>query len=237
MVKLSVVIPAYNEEKYLPKLLKSLSRQTFKDFEVIIADNNSVDKTEKRALKFRKKLNLQVTHCKKQGPGPARNAGAKLASGDYLLFLDADVVLPRVFIKSALSEFESRFLSIANCLVWPMGKSVVNTLLHLGANLIMLFSHAVKPHSGGYCILITKRLHERIKGFDESMSLSEDCDYFERGCAIGKHATLENTKLFMSTRRFGKEGKAGLVTKALLGYANKVICKNRQLVDYKFGKW
>lgn len=237
MVKLSVIIPAYNEEKYLPKLLRSLSRQIFKDFEVIVVDNNSVDKTVKRTLKFGKKLNLKITSCEKQGPGPARNAGAKLASGEYILFLDADVVLPKTFIRSALHEFESRFLSIANCLVWPAGTSVINKLLHLGANLIMLFSHAIKPHSGGYCILVTKRLHDRTKGFDETMHLGEDCDYFERGCAIAKHATLENSKLFISPRRFKKEGTGTMVLKSVGIYVNNVINKKKPIFSYGFGKW
>ena len=87
-MKLSIVIPAKNEEKYLPKLLASVKKQSFKDYEIIVADNNSKDKTKEIAKSYGCKI------VKGGLPGKGRNAGAKIAKGEIILFLDADVILP-----------------------------------------------------------------------------------------------------------------------------------------------
>lgn len=98
---LSIVIPAKNEEKYLPVLLKSIKWQNFpkSDCEIIVADNHSTDRTRDIA----KKYNCRIT---KGGlPGRGRNLGAKAAKGEILLFLDADTKLPeKNFLKNALAE-------------------------------------------------------------------------------------------------------------------------------------
>ena len=85
---LSIVIPTFNEEKFLPHLLKSLKEQTFKDFEIIVADNNSTDATRSVAI------NVGAKVVKGGLPARGRNNGAKVARGEWLLFLDADVILP-----------------------------------------------------------------------------------------------------------------------------------------------
>lgn len=90
---LSIVIPAKNEEIYLPKLLKSIKKQNFCDYEIIVADADSIDRTKEIAQKYRAKV------VKGGMPGRGRNAGAKVAKGEVLLFLDADVLLPQIFFK------------------------------------------------------------------------------------------------------------------------------------------
>ena len=91
---LSIIIPTKNEEKYLPNLLRSIKKQTFKDYEIIVADNNSKDKTKKIAKRYGCKI------VKGGLPGKARNQGAKFAEGDILLFLDSDPELKtKIFLK------------------------------------------------------------------------------------------------------------------------------------------
>ena len=92
MPRISVVIPALNEEKFLPVLLESLKNQTFKDYEVIVADAGSKDKT------------LEIAHSYGARvvpggmPGPGRNRGAEVATGEFLFFFDSDVLLPNDFL-------------------------------------------------------------------------------------------------------------------------------------------
>ena len=93
-LKYSVVIPTFNEEKYLPLLLKDLESQTFKDFEVIVSDANSTDSTRSIAK------NYGATVCDGGLPSVGRNNGAKIAKGDILIFLDADVRIKNDFIES-----------------------------------------------------------------------------------------------------------------------------------------
>ncbi len=89
----SIVIPTYNEERFLPRLLGSIEKQEFKDYEVIVADNHSRDATVEIALSHRARV------VEDSLPAVARNRGAKVARGEYLLFLDADTVVPEGFLK------------------------------------------------------------------------------------------------------------------------------------------
>ena len=75
---LSIIIPTLNEEKYLPKLLDSIVKQSYKDYEIIIADNNSKDKTRSIARSYGCRL------TKGGMPAVARNNGAKIARGKLL---------------------------------------------------------------------------------------------------------------------------------------------------------
>src|SRR5690554_504857 len=99
-MKLSIIIPIYNGESFLEKLIETISAFTFTDFECVFIDNNSTDDS----LVLLNKL-LQNTAIKysvlteeKQGGGNARNTGVKHAKGEYLAFLDCDdVILPEKF--------------------------------------------------------------------------------------------------------------------------------------------
>jgi len=114
---LSIIIPALNEEKYLPLLLKEIKKQNFAgDLEIIVADASSEDKTVEIAKNYGCKI--------VQGGLPARgrNEGAKIAQGDIFLFMDADnIYLPENFLKNLLKEFEKRKLDIASFPIYPNG--------------------------------------------------------------------------------------------------------------------
>ena len=102
---LSIVIPTLNEEKYLPRLLDSIKNQDFYDYEIIVSDAESSDKTIEIAKKYGAKTLVYTTT---KHPSAQRNEGAKIAKGELLLFLDADVVLTPGFLTSALKEFKDR---------------------------------------------------------------------------------------------------------------------------------
>src|SRR3989338_341684 len=113
---LSIIIPTLNEEKYLAKLLDSIKNQGFKDYEIIVADNNSKDKTRQTA----KKYGCRVVDGGK--PPIARNNGAKAAKGNLLFFIDADCIIGNDFFKESLYEIKRKSLDVAGCCVWPLGK-------------------------------------------------------------------------------------------------------------------
>jgi len=128
---LSIIIPAYNEEEYLPKLLKCIKNQTCKDYEVIVADADSKDKTRQVAKKHGCKI------VKGGLPAVGRNSGAKIAKGDILLFLDADVWFDDNFLKNAIDEFQKRKLDVAGFYIHPIGDNVVDKIFF--AILFLLF--------------------------------------------------------------------------------------------------
>lgn len=93
-MKVSIIIPSFNEEKVISECLESLKNQTFKDIETIIIDDGSTDQTAEVVKKYQVKL-LKQNHL---GPAVARNLGARYATGEILVFVDADMVFDKSFI-------------------------------------------------------------------------------------------------------------------------------------------
>src|SRR3989344_4426990 len=102
MKRLSVIIPAYNEEKAIGICLQSLKKQTSKNFEILVINNNSRDKTVKVARRFTK----YVYNCPIQGFVPTRNFGARKAKTDFIAFLDADGYADKRWIESIIKTFD-----------------------------------------------------------------------------------------------------------------------------------
>jgi len=102
-MKVSVVIPVFNEEKLIVRCLTALENQTEKPFEIIVVDNNSTDKTVEIAKTFPTKIISE----KKQGMIYARNAGFNYAKGDVIARIDADTVIPNTWIKEIKEHFET----------------------------------------------------------------------------------------------------------------------------------
>lgn len=103
-MKISVVIPAYNEEKYIKKTLTSVARQTISADEIIVVDNNSTDKTCKIAEKF----GVKVVNEPTQGMIPTRNRGFNEARFDIIARIDADVEVGTDWIKTIKDNFKKR---------------------------------------------------------------------------------------------------------------------------------
>lgn len=101
-MKISVIIPAYNEEKYIRTCLESLQKQEVPADEIIVVDNNSKDNTASVASSY----GVRVITETKQGITPARNAGFNAASGDVLARCDADTIVPSDWIKKIKNHFE-----------------------------------------------------------------------------------------------------------------------------------
>lgn len=97
-MKISVIIPTYNEENVILECLRSLRGQTYSDFEVIVVDDGSLDKTLKVVSSFKSKYRLEILKQDHKGPGAARNLGASRARGEILVFVDADMTFDKRFL-------------------------------------------------------------------------------------------------------------------------------------------
>lgn len=230
---LSIIIPTFNEGEYLPKLLDSIKKQDFDDYEIIISDNKSKDNTRKIAEKY---------NCKIVDgglPAQGRNNGALVANGDLLLFLDADVILPKRFLLNALDEFKKKNLDIATCSIIPIENKKRDHLLYSIADSFMKGLQFIKPIGGGYCILVKKELHIKNNGFNENCFLGEDWDYINKLSKKNKFRFLKNVEIYLSARRLEKEGRAKLVMKYIkwgsLQLLRKRITLEKIEVDYEYG--
>lgn len=231
-MKLSIIVPTYNEEEYLPDLLRSIKNQNFLDMEVIISDAHSTDRTVEIAEEF------GCTVVNGGLPAVGRNNGVKVASGELLLFLDSDCVLTNDYIKDAIAEFELHNLGIAITQIVPLEKTFINQLSHEFANLMTKQISKVKPHGAGcYGILTYKSLHEQVNGFNESLDFGEDTDYIERIGKISRFKVLEKPRLLISTRRLEEEGFKDLSLKYAKSTTRQLMGDNVTLddIDYSFG--
>jgi glycosyltransferase involved in cell wall biosynthesis len=204
---LSVIIPAFNEENLLPLLLESLRTQTFQDFEVIVSDADSKDKTKEIAKLWGCKI------IKGGSPSVGRNRGAKVAKGDILVFLDSDVVLPKEFLSETLREFKHRELDIAGCYSQPLSDKDIDFIIYGTANAYLKIAQFFLPQAPGHCIIVKKEIHEKIKGFDETIKINEDFDYINRAAEIGKFRYFKKIKIPISMRRLDKDGRLTMSVK------------------------
>lgn len=116
--KLSVIIASYNHQDYIAETLKSLENQTFQDFEIIVVDDGSTDKTVEVARNFPSRA--QIFTQENQGVVAARNRGVSLSQGEYICFVDSDdVVLPERFDRqvAALDSDPELGLVFADALI------------------------------------------------------------------------------------------------------------------------
>ncbi len=232
---LSIIIPTYNEEKFLPKALESIFRQTYRDYEVIVADANSVDNTREIAKCFGAKV------VEGGMPGVGRNAGAAVSRGNIFLFFDADVILEdENFLRECLAEFHRRKLDLATCAVEPLSKKAVDKIFHNVFNAYMRAVAPVFPHAPGFCIFARRGAHEKINGFDKTVVFAEDKDYVNRAVKSGaKFKVLNAKKIAVSVRRFDRDGRWNIAKRYLLAELYHVArgSVRKQLFPYEFGKY
>ena len=200
-MKISIIIPTFNEEEYLPILLESIKTQSYEDYEIIVADANSDDATREIAESYNCKI------VEGGLPGIGRNNGARLAKGELLLFLDSDLKLTENYLLQLIDEFTSYDLGIGITQMEPLSKKRKDKILHDLANWFMIASEKIKPHGAGcYGIISRKELHDSNGGFDEDLNFGEDTDYIERLAKIERFKVLRNPKIQVSTRRLEEEG-------------------------------
>ena len=106
---ISVIIPAYNEEKTIGLCLATLAKQSDKPKEIILIDDGSVDKTQEIIIRIQKEINIPLTILKQnhQGTAIARNFGASKAMGDILVFVDSDMEFEDHFLEKLIQPIVS----------------------------------------------------------------------------------------------------------------------------------
>ena len=230
-IRLSVVIPTLNEAAYLPRLLDALAAQTRPADEVIVADADSTDGTAELA----RGRGARVVRGGR--PAAGRNAGARAAGGDLLLFLDADVLPPPDFIERAVREFLRKGYDVATAWMVTWDGNPLEQAIYGAASLYFYLMQPFRPYAPGFCILVRRELHEKIGGFDETLLLSEDLDYVRRAARHGRFGVLTGTRIPASVRRIRKEGLLRLGMKYLWCEGN--LLRGRPVreipFEYEFG--
>ncbi|MBF0556549.1 MAG: glycosyltransferase, partial [Nitrospirae bacterium] len=166
----SVIVSTKNEERVIEKCLRSILDQTYKDFEIIVVDNNSTDKTQEIARRYTDKVYNKAPERSAQ-----RNYGAfEKASGEYLLFIDADFILEKDLIRECVNKVKqnSGIIGLYVPLRW------------VGKNWIIKARGFEREFYDGTVLdavrFINADAFKKIGGFDERLYAGEDWDLNKR---------------------------------------------------------
>ena len=183
----SFIIPVYNRPEELFELLTSISCQKQDGFEVIVVEDGSSISSEQVCLKFRNIFNIIYIRQENTGPGLARNAGAQVAKGEWLIFLDSDCILPDEYLEIVNKEIENAgfdcfggpdkahesFNSIQKAIGYAMSSILTTGGIRGGKEKMDKFY----PRS--YNLGVKKMAFSSVNGFSE-MRFGEDLDFSMR---------------------------------------------------------
>ena len=182
----TVIIPLYNKEKYIENAIKSILNQTFTDFELLIINDCSSDKSVEIASEFISEKVQLIHHEKNSGLAATRNTGIKKATSNYVTFLDADDLWKPHFLEkifNLIQNFpESRIFGTNYEEIWE--KTIKNP--HNGSEslpkdftgYVNFFKINLKQgiyNHGSVCL--HKEVYEKVGFYNENIQLSQDLDF------------------------------------------------------------
>jgi len=203
-IDVSVIIPAYNEEKYIGACFASLKRQKFSGtYEIILGDGMSTDNTQKIARSY----GARVVEEHYGTPSGGRHAAAKVARGNVFAFVSADVEVSPGWIEGIYDAFLDRRVA------WSVGRIKPfngNALEEAGALVLNVFAAFLNRTGIAYVnadnLAVRASAYWKCGGFDPKMVTSEDTDLGKRLMRCGRFAFAKDACALLSMRRVRKWG-------------------------------
>ncbi len=214
-MKISFVIPAYNEEALLPKCLQAIERELGKgayDAEIIVVNNASTDHTREIAASF---PNVKVVDETHKGLTRARHAGHMASTGDLIANVDADTMLSPGWIDTVFTEFEHNqdVVALSGPFIYydlPMWRRAFVRVFYMFGFISQILHHHVLGISGelqGGNFVLRRKALESVGGFDRSIEFyGEDTDIARRLTKVGRIKWTFRLPMYASGRRLQKEG-------------------------------
>lgn len=185
-MKISVIIPAHNEEKYIEKCLSSLLNQTYRNYEIIVVNDGSTDRTEKIVKLFQKKdkrIKL-LSFDKGHSAAFARNRGAEIAKGEILVFVDADQFVKRDFLKRIAKNFQNKKIHALVGKVFGASRTFIGKCYAARKWLFWITRQNKKQiltkDKPGVILAIKKKVFLNLKGYNEAIFYREDIEFANR---------------------------------------------------------
>lgn len=230
--KISVVIPAYNEQNNIHRVLDSLKIQDYpnRKFEIIVADNGSGDNT----VVIVKKYGAKIVHVVQKGAAYARQAGFEKATGEIIATTDADCILPKNWLSTIALEFAKRPKTVMIAGMYDFYDG--SLLLRFATWLFNYHLFSIFGWYSGANVAVRREAFIKVSGFNTSLPLSEDSDLGVRLRKLGQVARLANFKVKTSARRFNQLGFFGGLWDYSINYFKfKLNLKPPQDVTFRAG--
>ena len=240
--ELSIIIPTLNEEKYLPKLLNSIIEQNFGGkLQVIVVDGSSIDRTVVIAQSYKEKIKDFLILKTKADTGGQRNKGADKAKYEHIVFIDADMILPKNLLNKFTEIINPNQKIIHVPIYFPVpGISLVHLAYYFAGLVVVVFS-IFSPATPGQFIFTTKKNHFEIGGFKEGVVAGEDIDYGERSIKNGANFKIHyNCFVLTSVRRAQKMGAFNMIwfyLKTFIYYKMHGVPYNKKKFKYSYGDY
>ncbi|MBN1300256.1 MAG: glycosyltransferase [Melioribacteraceae bacterium] len=234
-MKFSIIIPTLNEENLLPNLLGQIVSDKLKakyDYEIIVSDGGSNDYTVEYALKYCDKVVVHKEKCK-QNISEGRNKGAEVAEGEWLIFLNGDVIISDVdLFFRLLTELSSdnKYAGITLKVdVEDKEKTMSDKIFLTFYDYYFHFLNIVGVGMGrGECLILSKNSFKELNGFNSNLAAGEDFDLFKRLRRKGKIYYSHKLCVYESPRRYRKYGHLKIFF-TWLANSIFVIFKNKSL--------
>lgn len=207
--RISIIIPALEEEKYIPLLLADIAKQTLQPLEILVVDGGSADRTVEVATHYGARV-VRTT----RGVGHQRTTGGQAAKGDILIFLDADVRLAPETIERLVTHFTRGRYAVACPWYWPYRSTLGVQSCFALFGCIFWLVQKITPSGAGCCIVVTREHFQRVGGFIATHTF-DDISFIRRAALRGKFAILP-VQVQVSDRRFRHEGTWKVVGTYLL---------------------
>ncbi len=203
---ISIIIPTLNEEKDIENTIKSLQKWSGHEYEIIVSDGRSKDRTIEIAKKYGVKT-IIYSGTARQTISSGRNLGASLASGEFLVFLDADVVIPDInnFFKKVLNLFgkNEKLVGLSvRTKVFPEMETWADNIIFTVNDYLLFFSNNIlgSGRASGEFQMIRASVFKKLKGYNEKIAVCEDVEMFQRLAKEGK-TTIEMSLNILHTGR------------------------------------
>lgn len=224
MPELTIIVPVYNVEKYLPKCIDSILAQTFTDFELILIDDGSPDRCGEICDEYAAKdSRIVVIHQKNQGVSAARNAGLDAAQGEYIGFADSDDWIDQRMFETMLTVAQSSSADVVSCSIEyrtsegePLQKDFCKTGTFTRKELLLDLYGMPSTMGGGCWNKIIKA--EKIKSirFRTDVSIGEDFLYLFRCYANCNYGVKISDAFYYVCIRSGSATRASSVKAVFL---------------------
>jgi glycosyltransferase involved in cell wall biosynthesis len=214
-MKVSVIVPTYNEEKTIETCLQSLRRQTFKDFELVVIDGHSKDRTIEIARKYADKILFDEG----KGTAAARNLAVKALKSEIVAFIDSDTIVPECWLDVIVADFKKGVVGVGGPLLPEEGNFVDKMLFFISADLLRrIISKFGSHHFSGNNCAYSREAYLKSGGFREDLDMLDDVEFSMRMGRYGKEKFEPKMIASASIRRTKQKGHSSTVKMYLKGY-------------------